>query len=31
MADDVNYSDIDLIRRVEDGKRVFLHKDGQAY
>ncbi len=29
--DDVNYSDIDLIRRVADGKRVFLHKDGEPY
>jgi uncharacterized cupin superfamily protein len=31
MADDVNYSDIDLIRRKKDGKRVFFHKDGESY
>ena len=31
-ADDaVDYSDIDLIRRKKDGKRVFFHKDGTAY
>ena len=30
-ADDVNYPDIDLIRRVEDGNRVFLHKNGTPY
>ena len=29
--DDVDYSDIDLIRRKKDGKRVFFHKDGTAY
>ena len=29
--DYVGYSDIDLIRRKKDGKRVFLHKDGTAY
>ncbi len=29
--DDVDYSDIDLIRRKKDGKRVFLHKDGAQY
>jgi uncharacterized cupin superfamily protein len=26
--DDVDYPDIDLIRRKKDGKRVFFHKDG---
>ena len=30
-ADDVTYPDMDLIRRVRDGKRVFLHKDGTPY
>ena len=30
-ADDVNYPDVDLIRRVEDGNRVFLHGDGTPY
>ena len=29
--DAVDYSDIDLIRRKKDGKRVFFHKDGTAY
>ncbi len=29
--DDVDYSDIDLIRRKKDGKRVFFHKDGTPY
>ena len=29
--DDVDYSDIDLIRRNKDGRRVFLHKDGAQY
>ncbi len=29
--DDVDYSDIDLIRRKKDAKRVFFHKDGTAY
>ena len=28
-ADAVNYPDGDLIRRVEDGHRVFLHGDGR--
>ena len=30
-ADDVTYPDMDLIRRVKDGNRVFLHKDGTPY
>ncbi len=30
-ADDVNYPDIDLIRRVQDGNRVFMHKDGTPF
>jgi uncharacterized cupin superfamily protein len=29
--DDVDYPDIDLIRRKKDGRRVFLHKDGTPY
>ncbi len=29
--DDVDYSDIDLIRRKKDAKRVYFHKDGTAY
>ena len=29
--DDVDYSDIDLIRRKKDGKQVFFHKDGTSY
>jgi len=29
--DDVDYSDIDMIRRVRDGARAFLHKDGTPY
>ena len=29
--DEVDYSDIDLIRRKKDGKRVFFHKDGTDY
>jgi len=29
--DAVDYSDIDLIRRKKDGRRVFLHKDGTPY
>ena len=29
--DDVNYPDIDLIRRVEDGNRVFLHRNGTPF
>ena len=29
--DDVDYSDIDLIRRKKEGKRAFFHKDGTAY
>ena len=29
--DDVDYSDIDLIRRKKDGARVFFHKDGTPY
>ncbi len=30
-ADDVDYPDIDLIRRKKDGKRAFFHKDGTPY
>lgn len=30
-ADDVDYPDIDLIRRKTDGKRAFFHKDGTPY
>ncbi|MEE8351662.1 MAG: cupin domain-containing protein [Rhodospirillales bacterium] len=29
--DDVDYPDIDLLRRVIDGKRAFTHKDGTPY
>ncbi len=29
--DDVDYPDIDMIRRTRDGQRVFLHKDGTPY
>ena len=29
--DDVDYSDIDLIRRKKDAERVFFHKDGTPY
>jgi uncharacterized cupin superfamily protein len=29
--DDVDYPDIDMIRRTRDGKRVFLHKDEAPY
>lgn len=29
--DEVDYPDIDLIRRKKDGKRVFFHKDGESY
>jgi len=29
--DDVDYPDIDLLRRVVDGKRTFTHKDGTPY
>lgn len=29
--DDVDYPDIDLTRRVVDGKRAFMHKDGPPY
>jgi len=30
-ADDVDYPDIDLIRRMKDGRRAFFHKDGTPY
>ena len=29
--DDVDYPDIDLIRRKKDGQRAFFHKDGTPY
>ncbi len=29
--DEVDYPDIDLIRRKKDGARVFFHKDGTPY
>ena len=29
--DDVDYADIDMIRRTRDGARVFLHKDETPY